>query len=85
MPAQEPTAYALGLEDSLVIGIVVLFVGAFINRKVRFLSENYIPPAVTGGLLCSHKIVGAARIGRQANSGGNGSHGAELVKSPPVS
>lgn len=53
MTAQDPTVYALGPEDALVVSIVVLFAGAFINRKVRFLSENYIPPAVTGGLLCS--------------------------------
>jgi sodium--glutamate symport carrier gltS len=49
MLKQNLTVYALGAEDALVISIVVLFVGAFINRKVRFLSENYIPPAVTGG------------------------------------
>jgi ESS family glutamate:Na+ symporter len=53
MTAQDPTVYALGAEDALVVSIVVLFAGVFINRKVRFLSENYIPPAVTGGLICS--------------------------------
>jgi len=61
MISEDPTIYALGPEDALVVSIVVLFVGAFINRKVRFLSENYIPPAVTGGLLCSLMVplVGA--------------------------
>lgn len=37
----------------LTISIVVLFVGMYINKKVKFLSENFIPPSVTGGLLCS--------------------------------
>jgi ESS family glutamate:Na+ symporter len=60
MLKQDPTVYALGPEDALVVSIVVLFVGAFINRKVRFLSENFIPPAVTGGLICS-LIVWAVR------------------------
>ena len=58
MTPQEPTVYVLGPEDALVVSIVVLFVGAFINRKARFLSENFIPPAVTGGLLCSLIIWG---------------------------
>lgn len=53
MTAQDPSVYALGPEDALVVSIVVLFAGVFINRKVRFLTENYIPPAVTGGLICS--------------------------------
>ncbi len=53
MPNPELTVHTLGPEDALVISIVVLFLGAFINRKVRFLSENFIPPAVTGGLICS--------------------------------
>ena len=60
MLKQDPTVYALGPEDALVVSIVVLFVGAFINLKVRFLSENFIPPAVTGGLICS-LIVWAVR------------------------
>ncbi len=60
MQNPELTVLKLGPEDALVISIVVLFLGAFINRKVRFLSENYIPPAVTGGLICS-LIVWAIR------------------------
>jgi len=39
------------LMDMLSLSIVVLFVGMYLNRKIRFLKENYIPPAVTGGLL----------------------------------
>ena len=37
----------------LMLSILVLYLGFYLNRKVRILSEFYIPPAVTGGLLCS--------------------------------
>ena len=39
--------------DMLSLSILVLFVGMYLNRKIRLLGDNYIPPAVTGGLLCS--------------------------------
>jgi len=39
------------LMDMLSMSILVLFVGMYLNRKIRFLGDNYIPPAVTGGLL----------------------------------
>jgi ESS family glutamate:Na+ symporter len=39
------------LMDMLSMSIVVLFVGIYLNRKIRLLGDNYIPPAVTGGLL----------------------------------
>jgi ESS family glutamate:Na+ symporter len=37
--------------DMLSISILVLFLGMFLNRKIKVLGDNYIPPAVTGGLL----------------------------------
>ena len=37
--------------DMLSLSILVLFVGMFLNKKIRLLGDNYIPPAVTGGLL----------------------------------
>ena len=37
--------------DMLSMSILVLFVGMFLNQKIRVLGDNYIPPAVTGGLL----------------------------------
>ena len=37
----------------LMLSILVLYLGFFLNRKINFLSEYYIPPAVTGGLICS--------------------------------
>ena len=39
------------LMDMLSMSLVVLFVGMYLNRKVRLLGDNFIPPAVTGGLL----------------------------------
>jgi len=39
--------------DMLSLSILVLFVGMYLNRKIRLLGDNYIPPAVTGGLLFS--------------------------------
>ena len=41
----------IGTIDMLSLSILVLFVGMYLNRKIRFLGDNYIPPAVTGGLL----------------------------------
>jgi len=37
--------------DMLSLSILVLFLGMFLNRKIKLLGDNYIPPAVTGGLL----------------------------------
>ena len=37
--------------DMLSLSILVLFLGMFLNRKIKVLGDNYIPPAVTGGLL----------------------------------
>jgi len=43
----------------LSLSILVLFVGMYLERKIKFLRENFIPPAVTGGLLFA---VGVALI-----------------------
>lgn len=45
------TTYAIGQSELLALSILVLFVGMALNRKVDFLARNFIPPAVTGGLL----------------------------------
>jgi ESS family glutamate:Na+ symporter len=47
------TVFQIDQMDMLSLSILVLFVGMYINRKVRLLRENYIPPAVTGGLIFS--------------------------------
>ena len=41
----------------LALSILVLYLGFYLNRKIRFLSEFYIPPAVTGGLICSIVVM----------------------------
>jgi ESS family glutamate:Na+ symporter len=41
----------------LMLSVLVLYLGFYLNRKIRFLSEFYIPPAVTGGLICSIIVV----------------------------
>ncbi len=45
--------YHIDPMDMLSMSILVLFLGMFLTKKVRFLGENYIPPAVTGGLIFS--------------------------------
>jgi ESS family glutamate:Na+ symporter len=37
----------------LALSIVVLFLGMYLTGKIKFLQDNYIPPAVTGGLIFS--------------------------------
>jgi len=39
--------------EVLVLSILVLYLGMYLNDKIRVLGDNYIPPAVTGGLICS--------------------------------
>jgi ESS family glutamate:Na+ symporter len=39
--------------DMLSLSILVLFLGMYVNNKVTLLARNYIPPAVTGGLIFS--------------------------------
>ncbi|MDX1422721.1 MAG: sodium/glutamate symporter [Kiloniellales bacterium] len=41
----------------LMLSILVLYLGFYLNRKIRILSEFYIPPAVTGGLICSMAVA----------------------------
>ena len=53
MPEAEISIVTIEAMDGLSISIVVLFVGMFLNRHVSLLGDNYIPPAVTGGLLFS--------------------------------
>jgi len=53
MPADALTQIQLETRHVLMLSIAVLFLGIYLNRKIRFLQENYIPPAVTGGLICS--------------------------------
>ena len=47
----EAQIFEVSTMDMLSMSIVVLFVGMYLNRRIRLLGDNYIPPAVTGGLL----------------------------------
>jgi ESS family glutamate:Na+ symporter len=47
------TVYPIDPMDMLSMSILVLFLGMYLNKKIKFLGDNYIPPAVTGGLLFS--------------------------------
>jgi ESS family glutamate:Na+ symporter len=49
--------------DTLIISIVVLYVGNLITRRVSVLEKYSIPQAVTGGLICSLIILAVVRIG----------------------
>jgi ESS family glutamate:Na+ symporter len=45
--------YQLNPLDTFALSILVLFVGMTLTRKVKILEKYNIPPAVTGGLICS--------------------------------
>ncbi|MGI9510979.1 MAG: sodium/glutamate symporter [Geminicoccaceae bacterium] len=51
------TVYQVEPIDVLILSIVVLFLGLYLNRNIAFLRDNYIPPAVTGGLICSTVVL----------------------------
>jgi ESS family glutamate:Na+ symporter len=50
--------------QALVLGILVLYLGMFVNGRVRLLREHFIPAPVTGGLLFS---IGTAVLHVAAN------------------
>ncbi|MCZ6834500.1 MAG: sodium/glutamate symporter, partial [Planctomycetota bacterium] len=43
--------------DFLILSIVVLYLGQFLTRRISILGNNNIPPAVTGGLVCSGMVA----------------------------
>ncbi len=43
--------------EALVISVLVLYLGMYLNDKIRVLGNNYIPPAVTGGLISSAVVA----------------------------
>jgi ESS family glutamate:Na+ symporter len=51
----EPAAIVYTVEpmDTLSISILVLFFGMYLSQRFKFLRDNYIPPAVSGGLVFS--------------------------------
>jgi ESS family glutamate:Na+ symporter len=57
MAAEQIAQYQVKPIDVLMLSILVLYLGMYLNRKIRFLRENFIPPAVTGGLICSAVVA----------------------------
>ena len=51
------TKYEITPADGLIVSIVVLYLGMLLTRRIPFLRNNYIPPAVTGGLICSGVVA----------------------------
>jgi ESS family glutamate:Na+ symporter len=51
------TQYTVAPIHVLMLSVLVLYVGLYLNRKIRVLADNYIPPAITGGLICSAIIA----------------------------
>jgi ESS family glutamate:Na+ symporter len=54
----------LGSQDTFILSLLVLFLGYFINNRIRFLNDNNIPQAVSGGLLCSVLIALLYQLGQ---------------------
>jgi ESS family glutamate:Na+ symporter len=53
MMETEVTLWQVKPVDVVILSILVQFLGMYVTRQVRFLRDFYIPPAVTGGLICS--------------------------------
>ena len=49
--------------DVLVLSIAVWFLGTWLTNKISFLKKYSIPPAVTGGLICSTVVALIYAIG----------------------
>ena len=51
------TVHELAGADVLITSILVLFLGAWLTRRIPFLRRYIIPEAVTGGLICSSLVA----------------------------
>jgi ESS family glutamate:Na+ symporter len=51
------------LVDTLLISIVVLFIGNVLTRRISFLAKYSIPQAVSGGILCSLIVLTIIKFG----------------------
>lgn len=57
------TEYQISLVDTLIVSIIVLYVGNLLTRRINFLEKYSIPQAVSGGVLCSLIILAIIRFG----------------------
>jgi len=46
-------SYQISNGDFIILAILVLYLGYFITRKISILERYNIPPAVSGGIICS--------------------------------
>lgn len=53
----------INVVDTLIISIVVLYVGNLLTRRINFLEKYSIPQAVSGGVLCSLIVLGVIKFG----------------------
>ena len=53
MPTDPKALYEVQPIHVLMLSILVLYLGLYLNRRIALLRDNYIPPAVTGGIICS--------------------------------
>ena len=63
------TVIAVDQIGTLGIAIAVLFLGAFLTLRIAFLKQNFIPAAVTGGLLALPQFSAATRAAGCAHEG----------------
>ncbi len=57
MTVEAISLYQLSPIDGLMLSILVLYLGMYLTRKIAFLRDNFIPPAVSGGLICSAAVA----------------------------
>ena len=53
----------LNVVDTLIISIIVLYVGNLLTRRISFLAKYSIPQAVSGGVLCSLIVLAIIKFG----------------------
>ncbi len=58
MEAEVLKQYEVSPIDGLMLSILVLFFGLFLTKRIEFLRRYYIPPAVSGGIICSLVVAG---------------------------
>lgn len=49
----DPTTIDIDMTWTIIVSVIVLFVGRFLTNRIQFLKDFNIPEAVSGGLLCS--------------------------------
>jgi ESS family glutamate:Na+ symporter len=55
--------YQINLVDTLIISIVILFIGNVLTKQIPLLDKYSIPQAVSGGILCSLVILAIIKLG----------------------